>query len=430
MPSQSEWPSSLQRLWVAALLVTVLSSCNPVAWLMSAPTITPSELTRRLSLAGSPAVLDLREKAEFERRHVPGSVRVDYAELGAAARKLGTTHELVLVCEHGNLAALAVPSVRGAGHDGVFVLEGGLERWLAEQHPFESGAGTSLAPLAQARPTPTLPSAIAAYAAGVVIKPTYMLLSLGLILWLRKTNAREMRLLRLGLSMFLFGETACLFNFYLSDDRLPFQWLEALHGLGMAVGSGSIFYGIYAILETRVLGMNELQRSCALGRLCGGCTRQKEVLCRVQRQLRHLILFLAPVCALPWTIQLRVRDSAVNLFGTMVEYRWPVLNQFMELRLCPALALVAFLLSWFWLRRDRRGLTAGHWALFFGLGLLSFACMRGLLDAAFTNQPYWADIWEEATELSGIGVIAVFLWVFRTSLQLGPALERVEVGQR
>lgn len=445
MLSRSEWLSYLQRLWVsdpwsaqvpsarfgagprmparlliAASLVVVLSSCSPIAWLMSAHTITPSELARRLTSAAPPAVLDLREKPEFTPQHVPGSSRVDYAEVGAAARVLGTARELVLVCEHGNLAALAVPSVRGVGHERVVVFEGGLERWVAEQHPVEAGAGTSLGPLPQTRLMPSLPSAIAAYAAGVVIKPTYMLMSLGLILWLRKTKGRELRLLRRGLAVFLFGETACLFNFYLSDDRLPLQWLEALHGLGMAVGSGFMFYGIYAILETRVLDMNDSQRSCALNRLCAGCTRQKDVLCRVQRQLRHVILFFVPVCALPWTVQLRVRDSAVNLFGTMVEYRWPILNQFMELRLCPTLAFVGLLLAWFWLRRDRRWLNAGHWALFFGLGLLSFACMRGLLDATFTNQPYWADIWEEATELAGISTIAVFLWVFRASLLRHP----------
>jgi rhodanese-related sulfurtransferase len=385
---------------------------------MSASTISPAELARRLAANGGLVVFDLREPSAFEAAHVPTSQRVDYADVGAASRAIPLQRDVVLVCDHGNLAALAVPSLRGAGHERTLVLEQGISGWKHAGQPVARGRESD-PPLVASHLVPSSGEKVLAFCAGVLIKPSYMLLAFALIRWLRHSKWRELRLLRFGLSAFLSGETACLFNFYLSQDRLPFQWLEALHGLGMAVGSAYIFWGLYALFEGRLTAMNDLQRGCAFSKFCGTCTRQQDALCVPQRRLRHLLLLTVPLVALPWSITLVVRDASIDLLGTDVEYRWPVLNQVMELRLFPLLAACALLAAWLLLYRPRALIEQGHRMLFLGLGLLSFASMRGLLDASFTRKPYFADFWEEATELLGVVAIAGGLWVFRRNLDLG-----------
>jgi rhodanese-related sulfurtransferase len=384
---------------------------------MSARTISAAELARQLATGDGTVVFDLREASAFAAGHVPTSRRVDYADVGAASRAIALQRDVVLVCEHGNLAALAVPSLRGAGHERVLVLEHGISGWKKAGQAFAQG-NASDPPLVTARLVPAFGEKILAYCAGVLIKPSYMLLSLALVRWLRHSQWRELRRLRFGLSVFLLGETACLFNFYLSEDKSPFQWLEALHGIGMAVGSTYVFWGLYGIFDVRLTAMNDPQRGCAFSRFCGTCTRQQEALCVPQRRLRHLLLLMVPLAALPWSVSLVVRDASMDLFGTAVEYRWPILNQFMELRLFPLLAACALLAAWLLLHQPRKLLDHGHRMLCLGLGLLTFASMRGLLDASFTRKPYFADFWEEATELFGVAVIATGMWVFRHSLDL------------
>jgi hypothetical protein len=265
---------------------------------------------------------------------------------------------------------------------------------------------------------PSFVAGVLAYAAGVVVKPTYMLMSLGLILWLKRSQMRDLGLLRTGLIAFLAGESACLLSFYLSGSGVPVQGFEVLHGFGMAVGLGYGLWGAYSIAEARFLSMNELQRGCALSRFCGTCTRQSELLCKPQQQLRHAIVLMVVLAFLPWSQELLVRDDSAVLFGSSVDYEWPIVNQLIELRLYPALALVGLVTAWVLLRKRRSALEQGHRFLFLGLGLLGFSLLRVLLNGTFARRPYWSDIWEETTELLGIAGVALLLWVFRQRLEL------------
>lgn len=414
------WPIGALALRVGLLLLLslLLSGCSPVAWLVSVPTMSSGELRLRLARGDKLAIFDLREGADYAMGHLPAAESVAFDFVGAATQLIAKDRDLVLACYHGELAALAGPSARGAGHDRVFVLEGGMEQWSAQGGELSRGLTGSLGNLSKSQLHPSLAASVLAYGAGVVIKPVYMLMSLGLILWLRRSRSRDLRLLRMGLIAFLAGESACLLGFYLSDNGVPLQGIEVLHGLGMAIGLAYGLWGAYNFIESRFLSMNDLQRGCALARVCGTCSRQQELLCKPQQQFRYAILLIAPLTLLPWSQELLVRDESAVLFGAVVQYEWPVVNQLIELRLYPALALMALLAAFALLGKRRSGLEGGHRFLFWGLGLLSFSLMKLLLKGTFSGQPYWSDVWEEVTELIAIAGVALFLWVFRQRLEL------------
>jgi thiosulfate/3-mercaptopyruvate sulfurtransferase len=97
--------------------------------------------------------------AEYAAGHIPGARRFDIdavsdhasplphmlppaAEFAVAMRRLGLEAEsTVVVYDSEGLfsAARAWWSLRAMGHDAVFVLDGGLPRWIAEGRPLETG---------------------------------------------------------------------------------------------------------------------------------------------------------------------------------------------------------------------------------------------------------------------------------------------------
>ena len=96
---------------------------------------------------------------EFAKAHIPGAVFFDIdqvsdrdsplphmlpspSEFAVAARRLGVTNASTVVAYDSVglfSAARAWWTFRAMGHDAVFVLDGGLPRWIAEGRPLETG---------------------------------------------------------------------------------------------------------------------------------------------------------------------------------------------------------------------------------------------------------------------------------------------------
>ncbi len=132
-------------------------------------------------------------RAEFEKEHIPGAVLFDLEEIkdassplphmltspeafAEAVGRLGIAEgDRIVVYDHmGLLSAGRVWwNFRAMGHDEVFVLDGGLPRWLAEGRPVSTGPVTSVTQPFTARFRPELVRAIdqvkAALASGVQV---------------------------------------------------------------------------------------------------------------------------------------------------------------------------------------------------------------------------------------------------------------------
>lgn len=98
-------------------------------------------------------------KAEYAHGHIPGAVFFDIdqvsdhttslphmlpapSDFATAARRLGVEADSTVVV-YDSVGVFSAPRVwwtfRTMGHDKVFVLDGGLKKWLAEGHPVEAG---------------------------------------------------------------------------------------------------------------------------------------------------------------------------------------------------------------------------------------------------------------------------------------------------
>ncbi|SDI99544.1 Glyoxylase, beta-lactamase superfamily II [Arthrobacter subterraneus] len=98
------------------------------AWAVaSAPAALPLVEAKEM-VAGSPAVLDVRQASEFSSGHVPGAHNI---ELGALLEDMGKVPHgpVVVMCGHGERAMGAASILERAGRTDVRVLTGGADDW-------------------------------------------------------------------------------------------------------------------------------------------------------------------------------------------------------------------------------------------------------------------------------------------------------------
>lgn len=92
---------------------------------------------------GTAVVVDVRQRDEFARRRIPGSISVPRGLLEFLADPAGDRHQaeldpdrrVVVVSESGERAVLAAATLQSMGYLDVTVLEGGIAAWLAEGRP-------------------------------------------------------------------------------------------------------------------------------------------------------------------------------------------------------------------------------------------------------------------------------------------------------
>ena len=103
--------------------------------------ITTAQLKQRLHASGPLALLDVRETAEYNLAHIPGSCSLPRRLIEYRAGELvpwrGTP---TVVCDDdGRRAELAAATLAAMGYTDVAVLAGGLNRWVTDGGQTEWG---------------------------------------------------------------------------------------------------------------------------------------------------------------------------------------------------------------------------------------------------------------------------------------------------
>jgi hypothetical protein len=248
------------------------------------------------------------------------------------------------------------------------------------------------------------------------IKPAYMLLSLGLIVWLRRGHAPDLSALRWGLILFLAGEGACAFNYVALGGRSEL-W-EFLHDYGMVAGFSFVAWAVLEALDGRMIKFSAAPDRCAALSLCRRCVKYDTTApCGLTRIFNVALLALLVVVLLPFCAPLQPLAYTTDINGTKVAYAATLPTQWLVMRYCPALAAALLGASWLALRFQRtHSVATAKMLLAAALGPFGFGFLRLFLLAAFRDDLVWYTTWEEFTELLFILGVAFVLFVFRDTL--------------
>lgn len=96
-------------------------------------------LVDRLDDADAPLVLDVRTEGEFQRGHIPGAINIPYQQVGFRLGELGEKNgrDVVVYCEAGPRSQRAEETLRQAGFERVYHLEGDMAAWRRSGLPVE-----------------------------------------------------------------------------------------------------------------------------------------------------------------------------------------------------------------------------------------------------------------------------------------------------
>ncbi|MDT8397578.1 MAG: rhodanese-like domain-containing protein [Pseudomonadales bacterium] len=121
----------LASLWVVLVLALVLYQQARAGKALS-----PHQVTLLVNRSNA-AVLDVRDKKDFDRGHIVDAVNIPLAKLSERLPELEKKKEspLIVVCEMGQHSGAAVKTLQVAGFTQVSRLSGGLAEWRAQSLP-------------------------------------------------------------------------------------------------------------------------------------------------------------------------------------------------------------------------------------------------------------------------------------------------------
>ncbi|MFH0899714.1 MAG: rhodanese-like domain-containing protein, partial [Pseudomonadota bacterium] len=334
---------------MAALLgLLFLAGCRPsFSLLVNVDRESSGAVAGRLDGPSPPLVLDIRAPERYREGHISGAWLASRADLekGLVDFGVGLDHPIVVACNSGLTSIAAAAVIQGQGYRSVVSLEDGMQGWERDGHPVETGQERSLPRKAdQARHIPvSLFGKLIAVASGFVIKPIYMILSLVLILVLRRASAVGLARIRLGLVLFLAGEIFCAANYLLVGGSSLV--LDVMHNVGMVFLGMLVAWGLVEIIDERFLLMTPASERCALQRFCGPCFKRQPVTCLAQRIFLLGSGVLAVVSLIPVTGAVNPRAVYATIFGTEVFYSYSLGLTLIDFRLLPFLGALFFLVA-------------------------------------------------------------------------------------
>lgn len=446
-------PSPRGLRWSAVGLVLVGGTLPLLLyWLLLGQswTITPQQaLTLLREPPGtSAALIDVRSEDEFQAGHIDGAVSwpLDQIQEVSGPADVPTAWQgrsLLLVCNVGLTSNLAARHLTAQGVERVHSVRGGNQEWIravAEElgrmptDPFGRPQWRVLSEVPRGelfqrwrtqddgvvefphRLSPPLEQ-LTGVVAFFVIKPTYTLLSLLIVVLLWKSRTADLVALRWGQICFFVGENACAANYFIFKETS--YLFEYLHSLGMLACFGFVAYAVLEGFDRRILQLSDPQHRCAALSLCGRCIKLAPVPCGLRRTFYLIIPALMLVALMLPTADWQDNSYNTLLFGQLYHYGHLRIYQLFEnwycawaaiLMLGASLGILAF--------APGNSLPWAKVALSAGVGPLVFGLLRMVTAGAYDQNRVWYLFWEESTELLFIGGICGVLWIFRRGLGL------------
>lgn len=129
----------IYRSGLIFLMVALFSCGTGVA--QKSISLGPEEFEKNLGREAERILLDVRTPGEFGERHLSGALNIDFngSDFQSRIEKLDRSQSVYVYCLSGGRSAAAAQILTDIGFSNVYEMQGGISRWIAENHPVESG---------------------------------------------------------------------------------------------------------------------------------------------------------------------------------------------------------------------------------------------------------------------------------------------------
>lgn len=112
------------------------------------PETTCQAVQARLAAGEQLTLVDVRERDEWDRGHLPGAVHLSKGIIERDVEGVFPAHdaELILYCGGGYRSALAALNLKKMGYTNAVSMDGGWRTWTEQGYPTEPGAKPSASP--------------------------------------------------------------------------------------------------------------------------------------------------------------------------------------------------------------------------------------------------------------------------------------------
>jgi rhodanese-related sulfurtransferase len=120
--------------------MAALFSCGRGVAQKSTP-LGPEEFEKNLGRESERILLDVRTPGEFGQRHLAGALNIDIngSDFQSRIENLDRSQSVYVYCLRGGRSAAAAQILTDIGFSKVYEMQGGISRWIAENHPVETG---------------------------------------------------------------------------------------------------------------------------------------------------------------------------------------------------------------------------------------------------------------------------------------------------
>ncbi len=116
-----------------AIVLIACSSPESEAESKGIQSILPKEAAKMFS-SGEAVIIDVREKNEWDEKHIPGAIHIPLAQLNNHLPELEKFRDkpVITQCRSGRRSAQAAVMLKNAGFKDIYNLEGGIIAWEKE----------------------------------------------------------------------------------------------------------------------------------------------------------------------------------------------------------------------------------------------------------------------------------------------------------
>lgn len=129
---------SLQRrFFFSAVLLAVLILSVSFFWKIPTLKVSPDSLISAMDNGETPTIIDVRNKGEFKKGHIPSAINVSLGLLFFQHDELAVSQKshVIVYCNTGFRARVASIFLRRVGFESIYVLDGQLNTWKRMGYP-------------------------------------------------------------------------------------------------------------------------------------------------------------------------------------------------------------------------------------------------------------------------------------------------------